>query len=217
MKIAIVLGATGLVGKELVEQLINEPHIGKIIAVTRRPVEYTAEKVVNEVINFENLDAYRDVFVGDMVFSCLGTTVKQAGTIQKQRKVDFDYQYKVAKISSENKVNHYILVSSNAANEKSKNSYLNMKGELEKNVLALPFKHISIIQPSLLKGEREYFRLGETVANWFLPIICQLPYLKRYRPISGSEVAKKMVSVSLSPEREREIFRLDEIFSLRKE
>lgn len=215
MKIAIVLGATGLVGKKLVDRLVKEQCIEKVVAVTRRHVEYTSPKIVNEVINFENIEEYINVFRGDMIFSCLGTTVKQAGTFQKQRKVDFEYQYKAAKLSSENKVSHYILVSSSAANEESKSQYLKMKGELENEVSTLPFKQITILQPSLLKGERESFRLGETIANWLLPIICKLPFLKRYRPISGDDVAKKMVSVSLSPGKGKEIYRLDELFSKR--
>ncbi len=213
MKIAIVLGATGLVGKKLVDRLVKEQCIEKVVAVTRRHVEYASPKIVNEVINFENIEEYINVFRGDMIFSCLGTTVKQAGTFQKQRKVDFEYQYKAAKLSSENKVSHYILVSSSAANEESKSQYLKMKGELENEVSTLPFKQITILQPSLLKGERESFRLGETIANWLLPIICKLPFLKRYRPISGDDVAKKMVSVSLSPGKGKEIYRLDELFS----
>jgi uncharacterized protein YbjT (DUF2867 family) len=213
MKIAIVLGATGLVGKKLVDRLVKEQGIASVIAITRRPIEYTSPKIVNAVIDFENIEEYVDIFRGDMVFSCLGTTVKQAGSIQNQRKVDFEYQYQAAKISSENKVSHYILVSSNAANAESKSPYLKMKGELEREISALPFKRITILQPSLLKGERESFRLGETIANRLLPMICKLPFLKQYRPISGDEVAKKMVSIGLSSGEGKEIHRLDAIFS----
>ena len=213
MKTAIVLGATGLVGQKLVDRLAKEQQIEKVVAVTRRPVEYASSKIVNEVIDFENIDQYINIFRGDIIFSCLGTTVKQAGTIQKQREVDVEYQYKAAKLSSENEVNHYILVSSSAANEESTSPYLKMKGELEKKVSALPFKRISILQPSLLKGERDSFRLGESIANGLLAILCKLPFLKRYRPISGDEVAKKMVSVSLSSGKGKQIYQLDELFS----
>ncbi len=213
MKTAIVLGATGLVGQKLVDRLVKDQQIEKVVAVTRRSVEYASSKIVNEVIDFENIEQYINIFRGDIIFSCLGTTVKQAGTIQKQREVDVEYQYKAAKLSSENKVNHYILVSSTAANEESTSPYLKMKGELEKKVSALPFKRISILQPSLLKGERESFRLGESIANGLLAILCKLPFLKRYRPISGDEVAKKMVSVSLSTGKGKQIYQPDELFS----
>lgn len=213
MKKAIVLGATGLVGKSLIRQLINEEQIESIIAVTRRPIEYTSEKVINAVINFEKLDDHKDIFTGDMLFSCLGTTVKQAGSYQKQRRVDFDYQYKTAELASQNGVAHYLLVSSSGANANSKSPYFQMKGELENAIATLPFEKISLFQPSLLTGEREGFRLGEKIASFVLPTLCKLPPLKRYRPISGNEVAKKMMAVSLSSGTVREKFTLDEVFT----
>ena len=212
MKTAIVLGATGLVGRNLVSRLIEERCFEKILAVTRRPVEYKSEKVVNEVINFDELDSYSDVFNGDVLFSCLGTTRKQAGSFQRQRQVDFEYQYLAAKLSAQNAVPHYVLVSSSGANANSKSPYFKMKGELEQEVLSLPFKRISILQPSLLVGERADMRLGETLASWILPVLCTLPLFRRYRPILGDEVAGKMVSLSLLPGKGIEIFTLDEVF-----
>ena len=202
-----------MVGSKLVDRLAKESDVATVVAVTRRPVIYTSKKIVNEVINFDQLEKHRDIFSGDVLFSCLGTTLKQAGSIEEQRKVDFEYQYEAAKIASEYKVNHYILVSSSGANSKSRNTYLKMKGDLEDAVSVLPFKRISILQPSLLIGERESFRLGESVGSWVLPLLCKLPVLKQYRPISGDEVAKKMVSLSLSAGNPKEVYRLDEIFS----
>jgi uncharacterized protein YbjT (DUF2867 family) len=213
MKTAIVVGATGLVGKSLVDRLATESDIEKVVAITRHPVEYKSDKIVNEVVNFDELEKHSDIFRGGILFSCLGTTAKQAGSIANQRKVDFEYQYQAAKIASENGVGHYILVSSSGADANSRSPYLKMKGELEDEVSLLAFKRISILQPSLLIGERESFRLGETLGSWILPLLCKLPFLKKYRPRSGDEVAKKMVSVSLSEGSTREIFRLDEVFS----
>lgn len=213
MTIAIVVGATGLVGTQLVQHLAQEESINRVVAITRRPVAYGSEKIVNEVIDFDTLEKHPEIFTGDILFSCLGTTIKQAGSITEQRKVDFDYQYRAAKICSENGVSHYILVSSSGANAVSKSPYLKMKGELEREVSQLSFNQITIIQPSLLKGEREAFRLGEAIANWFLPLLCKLPFLRRYRPISGDEVAQKMVSVSLSQGTGHKKYRLDELFS----
>lgn len=212
MKTAIVIGATGLVGKALVDQLAKNESFEKIITVTRRSVEYSSNKIMNEVVNFDELENFRDVFKGDVLFSCMGTTAKQAGSLQEQRKVDVEYQYNAAKLSSENGVGHYILVSSSGANANSLSPYLKMKGELENEISLLSFKRISILQPSLLIGMRDSFRLGESLASISLPVICRLPLLKRYRPISGSDVAKKMVSVSLAPGPSKEVFKLDEIF-----
>lgn len=212
MKTAVVLGATGLVGKNLVQQLAEDPHFEKIIAITRRSVEYVSDKVVNKVINFDEMDNHQDLFNSDVLFSSLGTTVKQAGTFEKQRKVDFDYQYQAAKLSAENGVNHYVLISSAGANKHSKAPYFKMKGELEDAIARLPFPKISILQPSLLVGERSEMRIGETLASLFLPVICTLPPLKKYRPISGSEVAQKMISVSLHQKNSRQTYTLNEVF-----
>ncbi len=212
MKTAIVLGATGLVGRHLVELLAQETAFEKVIAVTRRPVEYASEKVLNQVVDFDALENHSDVFKGDVLFSCLGTTVKQAGSISAQRKVDLDYQHQVAKVALEKGVSHYILVSASGANASSKSAYLKMKGELEDAISALPFERISVLQPSLLKGQRDTFRLGEELGNHILPILCTLPFLRKYRPISGHQVAKKMVSLALSVGNGKKYYKLDEIF-----
>ncbi|WP_211665411.1 hypothetical protein [Leucothrix arctica] len=190
----------------------TESDIEKVVAITRRPVEYKSDKIVNEVVNFDELEKHSDIFRGDILFSCLGTTAKQAGSIANQRKVDFEYQYQAAKTASENGIGHYVLVSSSGADASSRSPYLKMKGELEDEVSSLAFQRISILQPSLLIGERESFRLGETLGSWILPLLCKLPFLKKYRPISGDEVAKKMVSVSSSAGNSNETYRLDELF-----
>jgi uncharacterized protein YbjT (DUF2867 family) len=211
-KTAIVVGATGLVGQSVVEHLVNAAHIEKVISITRSPVAYSSANVVNHVVNFERLAAYSDAFKGDILFSCLGTTLKQAGSLAAQRKVDIDYQFEVAQLALNNGVSHYLLVSSSGANEKSHSPYLKMKGELEVKVGALGFNRISIFQPSLLLGDRRHFRLGERIAAYILPVICSISLLRRYRPITSNEVAKKMVLVSQEAGKRLEIFKLDEIF-----
>lgn len=211
-KTAIVIGATGLIGKALVDKLTESEHIEKVITITRSPVVHSSSKVVSQIVDFDQLENYASYFKGDYLFSCLGTTLKQAGTITAQRKVDLDYQLKAAQLAANNGVDHYLLVSSSGANKKSKNNYLKMKGELEEQIKGLSFKHISIFQPSLLLGQRNTFRLGEKIGSWVLPILCLLPWLNRYRPITGEEVAAKMVLTSKQPADSLEYFKLDEIF-----
>lgn len=215
MKTAVVIGATGLVGGHLVRRLGESAAIEQVVAVTRRPVSYESTHVINQVVDFNDLEQHRNVFKGDVLFSCLGTTLKQAGSIEAQRVVDFDYQHQIAQLAAENGVNHYLLVSSAGADAKSKSPYLKMKGELEDAISNLPFERISILQPSLLLGERASFRLGEKVGSWVMPVLCKLPLLKKYRPISGDEVAKKMVVLGSSGNQMNPIsrYRLDEIFS----
>jgi uncharacterized protein YbjT (DUF2867 family) len=211
-KTAVVIGATGLVGKALVDQLAQAPHVDKVIAVTRRHIENTSPKVANEVVDFDQLQNHASAFSGDFLFSCLGTTIAQAGSIEAQRKVDFDYQLNAARLAANCGVERYLLVSSAGAKAKSNNPYLKMKGELEEEVLKLPFKRISIFQPSLLLGERNHFRPAEKVASLIVPVIALIPGLRRFRGIRGDQVARKMVEVSRTAGPAREVFKLDEVF-----
>jgi uncharacterized protein YbjT (DUF2867 family) len=211
-KVAIVIGATGLVGGALTDQLARADHVRRVIALTRRPAPHASPIVDNTILDFDRLEDHASLFAADLLFSCLGTTRKQAGSIAAQRKVDLDYQYRAARLAAEHGVEHYLLVSSSGANAKSANPYLKMKGELEEKVLDLPFAHISIFQPSLLQGKREALRFGEMLGSKLLPILCALPGLGRYRPIRGEDVAAKMVQVSRQPGAAREWFRLEEIF-----
>lgn len=211
-KTAIVIGATGLVGSALVDHLADADHVDKVITFTRRPVKHSNRKVFNQVVDFDSLEDFASLFSADYLFSCLGTTRKQAGSIKSQRKVDLDYQFNAAKLAADNGVHHYLLVSSSGANEKSNNPYLQMKGQLEQRVQFLPFERISIFQPSLLLGQRTDFRLGEKLGSLVLPVLCSVSWLRKYRPIAGSQVASRMLLVSQRSGPSREWFRLDEIF-----
>lgn len=211
-KIAIVIGATGLVGSALIDQLADADHIDKVMTLTRRSAEHSSSKVRNQVVAFDHLEDYVSSFKADYLFSCLGTTLKKAGSIASQHKVDHDYQFKAAQLAASNGVNHYLLVSSSGADDQSNNPYLKMKGELEQRIKLLPFERISIFQPSLLLGQRTDFRLGEKLGSWALPFLAIIPWLRRFRPIAGEEVAAKMVQVSRQSGPALEWFRLDEIF-----
>lgn len=211
-KTAVVIGSTGLVGSALVEQLIASDLVDQIITLTRRPDPRESSKVSNHVVDFEQLSDYEALFAGDLLFSCLGTTIKQAGSIQAQRRVDLDYQYEAARLAAKQGVSHYLLVSSSGANARSPSPYMKMKGELEEKVKDLAFTHISILQPSLLLGEREQMRMAENIGSLILPALCKLPGLSRYTPIRGSEVAQKMLEVAASPSEKITTFTLDEVF-----
>ncbi|MFO7645281.1 MAG: NAD(P)H-binding protein [Desulfosarcina sp.] len=210
-KTAIVLGATGLVGQSLTDQLAKADHVGKIITLTRRPAPHASANVHNQVLDFDQLERHAAAFSGDLLFSCLGTTRKEAGSINAQRVVDLTYQYRAAQMAANHGVRHYLLVSSSGANADSQNPYLRMKGELEQRVQTLSFERISIFQPSLLLGQRGDFRLGEKLGGWILPTLCAMPGLRRFRPIAGEQVAAKMVRVSRQPGKALEWYRLDEI------
>lgn len=194
LKIALVLGATGLVGEELTQQLIKDESFGKIVIISRRPLKLNHPKIQVLIVDFDNLSEHALDFQGDVLFSSLGTTIKNARTKEAQYKVDYTYQYNVAKICAENGVHHYVLVSAIGASSKSKVFYSKMKGELEEAVNLLNFESISILQPSVLEGKRKEFRLGEKIGIVVMKLIGFLPYLNKYRVAPVQKVAQCMIN-----------------------
>ena len=197
-KTALIIGATGAIGHTLTQQLLASSEFGKVITFTRREHAIKHPKLENHTIDFSKLDDYSHLIQGDYLFSCLGTTKKQAGSIAAQRVIDLDYQYKFAQMAKNNEVNHLLLVSSSGANAKSKSAYMKMKGELEQSINALNFNMLTIVQPSLLIAKRDPMRLGESIGNQLLPWLCKLPPLKQYRPIKVEQVAKKLIEYALT-------------------
>jgi uncharacterized protein YbjT (DUF2867 family) len=215
-KTALVIGATGLIGRYLVDELITSDTFSKVITLTRKPLLIDSNKFENHVIDFAQLEQspelYSELFSVDALFSCLGTTKKQVGSIQAQRKVDLDYQYEAARIARQQGVAEYFLVSSSGANANSPSAYLKMKGQLESKVLALEFPRPVIFRPSLLLGKRADQRLGESLGAKVMPLLRFIPLLKNYRPIEGAQVATKMRRVAEKQGAGSESYNLAELF-----
>jgi len=214
-KTAIVLGATGLIGKHLVNILIADDTFSIIKIIVRRPAGFNSNKVEEHIINFEEIASIKKLVTGDVLFSCLGTTLKQAGSKDAQFKVDYTYQYEVARMAAQNSVPEYFLVSSSGANSKSRIFYTRMKGELDDAVLKLPFSRIRIFRPSLLLGERQEKRTGESIGGVLNSLIKMIPFINKYRGINGSTVAQAMVNTFKDENPKSPLFyQLDEIFKL---
>ena len=216
MKTAIVIGATGLVGKQLVSQLIEHPEFSTVVVLVRRSTGIVDPKLQEVFVSFDELICSKQEIKGDVLFSCMGTTMKQAKTKENQYKVDYTYQFKTAELAVSNGVKTYVLVSSAGADPKSRTFYTRIKGELEEAVNQLPFDKIRILRPSFLMGNRTEFRLGEiigtSVMNFFAAII---PPLKKWRGIEDKEVARAMIASALDSSTEKVIVtELDEIFNL---
>ena len=193
LKRAIVLGGTGLVGTQLTQLLLNDSRFGKVVFISRRPLKLSHPKLQILLVDFDDLEEYKLEFQGDVLFSCLGTTIKKAKTKENQYKVDFTYQYDIAKFCAENEVPNYVLVSSIGANAKSNSFYPKIKGELELAVQKLNFKTCAILRPSFLEGDRAEFRLGEKIGLIIIKLISIFPFLKKYHGIKASIVAKGMI------------------------
>ncbi|HBX67596.1 MAG TPA: NADH-quinone oxidoreductase subunit F, partial [Balneolaceae bacterium] len=180
-KTAIVIGATGLVGSHLLNQLLEDDRYQKVKVFHRRSTGIEHEKLEEHIINFDDIDSWKSRLTGDELYSALGTTIKKAGSQEAQYTIDYTYQYETAKAAAENGVNKYSLCSSTGADSSSKVFYSRLKGELDDAVKKLPFEVITIMRPSILAGERDESRLGESIGMFFMKIFTKIPGLKKYR------------------------------------
>ncbi len=212
---ANVIGATGLVGKELVIQLLENGDFEKIKLFVRQDTKIAHPKLEQYIIDFNLPETWESHLNGDVLFSALGTTLKQAGSKSNQYKVDYTYNYNFAKTAKTNGISNYILVSSIGANKKSNIFYTRIKGELDDVVSKLDFKNLAIIRPSSLVGQRTKKRIMEIIS---IPIAQFLTYFifRKYRPIKGETVAKAMINAVIQPDKNKSIWEGDEVFQLAK-
>jgi uncharacterized protein YbjT (DUF2867 family) len=206
-----MIGATGLVGSQLLRQLLNDARFGKVVTFGRRKTGQSHPKLEEQVVDFEAPESWAPQVQGDAAFSSLGTTRKQAGSLAAQKKVDYDYQLAFAKAAAKNGVGSYVLVSASSANPSSSIFYARIKGELDRDVQRLGFERLRILRPSLLGG-RPQARVGEKLGSAFLGAVNALGLARRYREIPGSVVAQAMVNAALDPENGTRIYTLDELF-----
>jgi hypothetical protein len=200
---ALVLGATGATGQELVKLLIEDSNYSKVSIFVRRKVDIDHKKLNVHVIDFSKLNEYKDFVKGDVLFSALGTTLKDAGSKDKQYLVDYTYPYEFAKMASKNGVNTFSLVSSLGANENSPFFYPKIKGKLEESVSLLDFKSIQIYQPPSLIRQPELMRSGEKVSVKLFQKLNSVGILKSLKPMPVSDLASKMINESHVIQKER--------------
>jgi uncharacterized protein YbjT (DUF2867 family) len=189
---AIVVGATGLVGTQLVDALLADPDYVTIHVLVRRPFAPTHVKLREHLVDFARLAAFDWPLVDD-VYCCLGTTIGKAGSRDAFRKVDCAIPLAVARHALERGARQFLFVSAMGADAHSPVFYNRVKGELEAGAAGLGFHAAIAFRPSLLAGDRAEFRLGERVAlmvlqpaRWLVP--------RKYRPVAGLAVARAMVA-----------------------
>lgn len=192
-KIALVLGATGLVGGELVTQLLKHPQYGEVVALVRRPLDRQHPKLRQEVINFDQPDPAK--IQGDDLFCALGTTLRKAGSKEAQYRIDCTYPAQIGLLARQNGVRQYLLVSSLGADADSSNFYLRTKGDLEVKVKSMGFDHFVAVRPSLLLGRQEQVRLGEVIWAGVLRVFGPL-IPRKYRAISAHKVAVALITLA---------------------
>ncbi|MEO9944282.1 epimerase [Paraglaciecola sp.] len=200
---ALVLGATGLVGKSLVQQLCVDDRYQTIICLIRKPLpnnffSVKSDKLQLIVVDFDCLDDYQGYFYNSHTYVCLGTTLKRAGSKAAFRKVDFEYIHVAAQLAR--KAQSFVWISSVGANANSGNFYLKVKGELENAILGMSqLKHASAVRPSLLLGERQESRPLEKIGLFVSGILSPLLMgkLAKYKPVQARDVAKHMIRLQV--------------------
>lgn len=194
--------------------LLADSRFQKVIVFGRRSLGKADPKLEEHLINFDAPEEWQHLVKGDVLFSTLGTTLKQAGGQNQQYRVDYHYQFKFAEAAAQNGVPAYVLVSSSGANPDSIIFYSRMKGALEEAVKKLDFQSISILQPGLLHGQRQESRFGEVAAYKVLHLLDRVGLAGKYRPYEDRVVAQAMVNAGLTAQTGVHTYTLGEIFKL---
>jgi uncharacterized protein YbjT (DUF2867 family) len=192
--VALIAGASGLVGRQLLRLLLDDPGWAQVHALVRRPLGIAHPHLVEHVQDFDDLDRAR-LPAADAAFCCLGTTIKVAGSQPAFRKVDHDYVLAFARLAQRVGARHLAVVSAMGANARSPVFYNRVKGETEQDLRALGLPSLTLVRPSLLAGARAEQRPGERLALTALgPIGRLIP--ARYRPVADVAVARAMIDAA---------------------
>ena len=199
-KTAVIIGATGAVGKEILQEILADDFYNKVYILGRQSIGKLAdeERLTKIIVDFENLNFDTSILEDADIFASLGTTIKIAGSKENQRKIDVDYTVNFSKLC-EGKVRSFNVVSAIGANSKSKNFYNSLKGELEDKLKALNLGVLRIFQPSLLISKRADKRFLEQMFMRVAPIF-QLVLkgkAKKYSPIEVSVLGREIVRFAI--------------------
>ncbi len=213
---ALLVGATGLVGNELLRVLLESDRYEKVKVLVRTPISTNHPKFTQCLMNFDELDKYEEEFTVDDVFCCLGTTIKKAGSQEAFRKVDFEYPLHAAKLARKQGAQQFLIVSAIGADPRSSIFYNRVKGEIEIALSQLELPALHIFRPSLLLGKRNEFRLGERVSAMLSPVFSPLfiGKLNQYKPIQARKVAEAMYRTAILTRTGEYVYKWEQMTSL---
>jgi uncharacterized protein YbjT (DUF2867 family) len=216
MKTALIIGSTGLIGSQLLDLLLESQEYDKVITFVKRDSGIQHPKLKQHIIDFDKPETYKELVVGDDFFCSIGTTIKKAGSQNAFRKVDFEYPKQFASLAQQNKVNQFLIITSLGADANSSNFYLKTKGEIQDFLKNCAFESISILQPSLLLGNRTEFRLGEKMGVYLMKLFSFLfiGNLKKYKAIQSEAVAKAMFIIAQKNYKGFQIIESDSILEI---
>ena len=197
MATAWLAGGSGLVGGALLRRILRDDHFDKIVSVGRRALPIQDPKLVQVETDFATPSVFDALAAPSVAFCCLGTTIKKAGSREAFRKVDHDAVLAFAQAARRKGAHAFIHVSSLGANVDSRTFYAAVKGETERDVGRVGFPSVYALRPSILDGEREESRPGETVGLLVGRVLA--PLLGKYRPTPVDAVVESMVRLAKAP------------------
>ncbi|WP_340031782.1 oxidoreductase [Paenibacillus sp. FSL K6-1122] len=197
---AMVIGATGLVGELLVQNLLEHPAYSLVRVLVRRPLELQHPKLEQHVVDWEQLERQDHLFDGiDDLYCCLGTTIKKAGSQDNFRQVDYHYPVRAATIAKQHGVLQMLVISSMGASAGSRVFYSRTKGEMEDALSDIGFPSLHIFRPSLILGDRNEKRFGEQMAAYAMKFLDR--WMKgradKYRAVHAATIAQAMANIAL--------------------
>jgi uncharacterized protein YbjT (DUF2867 family) len=202
-KVVLLAGASGLVGKSALDALLDAPDIGRVFAVTRRPLGREHPRLANRIVQFDKLETQLKGVTCHVAVCCLGTTIRQAGSQEAFRKVDVDYVLSFARTAKAAQAQRFVVVSSAGADVGAKNFYLHTKGEMEQALANVGFASLDILQPGPLLGFRSQMRPLELAALVVMPLVN--PFLRgpreAFRGVPAKTVGAAIVGTTRSGRR----------------
>lgn len=208
---ALIIGATGATGKDLIQVLLQDPDYTEVVIFVRRQSGITHPKLSEVLTDFDNLEQVSASIKGDVWFSCLGTTLKTAGSKEKQWHIDYEIPGKFAEIAKRNGVTRTVLLSAYGASAASRVFYSKMKGQLEDKMASLAFDTYIIFRPGLLL-RKDTDRLGERLSAGVLRFLNALGVIRKFRPMPTSTLAEKLAKAPKVLPTGKHIIELDKIF-----
>jgi uncharacterized protein YbjT (DUF2867 family) len=218
MKTAIVFGATGQTGTLLTDFLLDSAEFDIVKIIVRKATGKHHPKLHELVNPLTDPEFIQNEIRGAVLFCCLGTTIRKAGSKDNFTRIDYSLPLSLAKIAKRNNIPCMVTISALGANAKSSNFYLRTKGEMENAIAEQGIDNTIFVRPSLLLGKREELRMGELISKWLVPIIKPLfvGKLKRYKAIQSSTVAKAMIALALETKKGVRFVENEELFDIGK-
>ncbi|WP_282148102.1 NAD(P)H-binding protein [Algibacter lectus] len=197
-KTAIILGATGLTGNIILHKLIEDDRYKTIKLFSRSKIEGLPDKVEQFIRDLLNLEDFKPDFKADEVYCCIGTTTKKTPNKELYKKIDYGIPVTAAKLSKENNIPTFLVISAMGANESSNVFYNKTKGQMEHDVLKRNIKNTFVLRPSLIGGERKEHRLLEKIGLAVFQVIEPLfiGKLKQYKIIDAETIATAMIKLA---------------------